>query len=65
MNLAGFRNCLAEHTVHSLSLLWLAYHISVVEQCCQMVKYNTMFYKNGAIYMLVCMAVRRTFSGGY
>jgi len=30
-------------------VLWLAYRIGVVEQCCQMVKYNTIFYKNGVI----------------
>ena len=37
---AGFRNCLAECTMHiaqSVTLLWLAYRVGVVEQCCQMV----------------------------
>jgi len=36
--LAGFRECLAEDTVHNLvALLGLAYCIGVVEQCRQMV----------------------------
>jgi len=38
VNFAGFRKCLAEHTVHYLvTLLGIAYHIGVIEQCCQTV----------------------------
>jgi len=38
--LAEFLNCLADYAVQSVTLLWLAYCIGVVEQCCQMVQYN-------------------------
>ena len=58
-DLAGFRNCLAEYTVRSLSSCYglltavadlLSVHrTGVVEECFKMVKYNTMFYKNGVI----------------
>jgi len=41
-------------------MLWLAYHIGVAEQCCQMVKYNTIYSENGEI--LQCMGVKRMFS---
>jgi len=37
------------HRAQSVTLLWLAYRIGVVQQCCQVLKYNTMFYKNGVI----------------
>ena len=37
--MAGFRNCLAEYTVHSmLPCYGLLYRIGVVEQCCQFTK---------------------------
>jgi len=48
VNLGGFPNCLAEYTVHSLSPccgLLGASRIGVVEQCCQMLWYNTIFTK--------------------
>jgi len=32
-------------TVCHPAMAWLAYRIGVVEQCCQMVKYNTIFLK--------------------
>jgi len=47
----------------SVILLWLAYRIGVVKQCCQMVWQNTIFCKNG-VNMLVCMAVGKIFSKG-
>jgi len=37
MNLVGFRNRLAEYTAQSVTLLWIAYRIGAVEQCCRMV----------------------------
>jgi len=37
------------HLAQSVTLLWLAYRIGVVEQCCQVVKCNKIFYKNGVI----------------
>jgi len=53
------------HGAHSVTLLWIAYRIGVVEQCCQMVKYNTMFYKSGKI-LHDCVHGRRKhfFQGG-
>jgi len=37
-NLARFHKCLAEYTLHNVvTLLGLAYRISVVEQCCHIV----------------------------
>jgi len=48
VNLAGFRNCLAEHTAHNLvTVLLIAYRIGVIEQCCQVVSFC----------MLVCLYV--------
>ena len=40
---------MAEYTLYSISPCppWLAYRIGVVEQCCQMLKKKTIFYKNG------------------
>jgi len=36
--MAGFRNCFGRiHTAQSVTLLWLAYRIGVVERCCEMV----------------------------
>jgi len=50
-NLAGFRNCLAEHTARSLSLCYglLAALVLLnnVARWCNM--YNTIFHKNGVI----------------
>jgi len=33
------------HRAPSVTLLWLAYRIGVVEQCCQVVSYNRIFIK--------------------
>ena len=54
------------HRAHSVTLLWLAYRIGVVEQCCQMWQYNTFFYKNGVI-LHACVHGRRKdyFQGGH
>jgi len=35
------------HRAQSVILPWLAYRICVVQQCCHMMQYNTVFYKNG------------------
>jgi len=53
------------HRAQSVSLLWIADRIGVVEQCCQMVKYNTIFHKNGVI-LHACVHGRRKecFQGG-
>jgi len=37
------------HRAQSVTVLWIAYRIGVVKQCCQMVQYNTIFHKNGVI----------------
>jgi len=50
------------HREQSVTLLWFAYRTSAVEQCCQMVKYNTIFTKMVEFYMLVCMGVGRILS---
>ena len=52
------------HRAQSVTLLWLAYRIGVVEQCCQMLKYNTLFTKTVQFFMLVCMGVGRIFPWG-
>jgi len=66
INLAGFRNCLAEYTVLSLSpcyglLTALVLLNSVVRW------YNTtqFFTKMVQFYMFVCMGVGRILSRGY
>jgi len=46
------------HRAQSVTLLWIAYRIGVVEQCCQMGKYNTIFHKNGVI-LHACVHGRR------
>jgi len=46
------------HRAQSATLLWLACCIGVVEQCCQMVYYNTIVCKNGII-LHVCVHGRR------
>jgi len=51
------------HRAQSVTLLWLAYRIGVVEQCCQMVKYNTIFYKNGVIFHACVHERGRIFPG--
>jgi len=64
-NLAGFRNGLAEYTVHSLSpcygLLTALVLLNSAARCC-----NTthVFTKMVSFYMLVCMSVRRNVSRG-
>jgi len=64
MNLAGFRNCLAEYTVHSLSpcygLLTAFALLSSVARWCNTTQF---FTKMVSFYMLVCMGVGRNFPG--
>jgi len=52
------------HRAQSVTLLWLAYRIGVVEQCYQMVKYNTFFYKNCVIFHACVHGRRKDFSRG-
>jgi len=52
------------HRAQSVTLLWIAYRICVVEQCCQMVKYNTIFHKNGAILHTCVYGRRKDLSRG-
>jgi len=63
VNFAGFRNCLAEYTVPSLSpcygLLTALVLLNSVARWCN----TTQFYtKMISFYMLVCMGVGRNFS---
>jgi len=46
------------HRAQSVTLLYIAYRIGVVEQCCQMVYYNTIFHKDGEI-LHACVHGRR------
>jgi len=50
------------HRAQSVTLLWLAYRIGVVEQCCQMVYYNKLFSKNGVILHALVHGRRKDFS---
>jgi len=63
VNLAGLRKCLPEYHVHNLvTLLGLAYHIGVIEHCCQMVQYYTIFYKKHFLQKwcnFTCLCVRK------
>jgi len=64
-NLAGFRNCLAEYTVHSLSpccgLLATFVLLNSVARWCNTTQF---FTKIVSFYMLVCMGVGTNFSRG-
>jgi len=46
-------------------MLWLAYRIGVVEQCCQMVQYNTIFYKHFVILRACVHGRRKDFFQGW
>jgi len=65
MNLAGFRNCLAEYTVHSLSpcygLFTALVLLNSVARCCNTTQF---FTKMVSFYTLVYTVVGRNFSGG-
>jgi len=65
VNLAGFRDCLAEYTVHSLSpcygLLTAFVLLNSVARWCNTTQF---FTKMVSFYMLVCMGVGRNFSRG-
>jgi len=52
------------HSAQSVTLIWLAYRIGVVEQCCRMVKYNTNFYKNGVLLHASVHGRRKDFFQG-
>ena len=66
MNLAGFRNCLEEYTVHSLSprygLFSALVLLNSVARWCNTTQF---FTKMVSFYMLVCMGVERNFSRGW
>ena len=65
MNLAGFRNCLAEYTVHSLSpcygLLIALVLLNSVARWCNTTQF---FTKMVSFHVLVCMGVGGNFSKG-
>jgi len=65
VNLAGFRNCLAEYIVHSLSpcygLLTAFVLLNSAARWCNTIQF---FTKVVSFYMLVCMGVGRNFSVG-
>jgi len=64
-NLAGFRNCLAEYTEHSLSpcygLFTALVLLNSVARCCNTTQF---FTKMVSFHMLECMGVGSNFSGG-
>ena len=49
---------MGEYAVQSVTLLWLAHRIGVIEQCCQMAQCSKFFYKNGVI-LHACVHGRR------
>jgi len=65
VNLAGFRNCVAEYMVHSLSpcyrLLTAFVLLNSVARWCNTTQF---FTKMVSFYMLVCIGVGRNFSRG-
>jgi len=65
VNLTGFRDCLAEYTVHSLSpcygLLTAFVSLNSAARRCNAAQ---CFTKMVSFYMLVCMGVGRNFPGG-
>ena len=65
MNLAGFHNCLAEYTVHTLSpcdgVLTALVLLDSVARWCNTTQF---FTKMVSFYMFVCMGVGRNFSWG-
>ena len=65
VNLTGFRDCLAEYTVHSLSpcygLLTAFVSLNSAARWCNAAQ---CFTKMVSFYMLVCMGVGRNFPGG-
>ena len=52
------------HRAQSVTLLYIAFRIGVVEQCCQMVYYNTIFRKDGVISHACVHGRRRNLSRG-
>jgi len=49
----------------SITLLWLAYRIGVIEQCCQMVSYSKFVYKSGVILHACVHGRRKDLSRGH
>jgi len=51
--MAGFRKCLPEHTARNLvTLFGMAYHISVIEQCCQMVQFCVLVCRKNSCHTI-------------
>jgi len=64
-NLAGFRNCLAEYIVHSLSSCYgLLTAFVLLTSAARWCNTTQLFTKMVSFYMLVCMGVGRNFSRG-
>jgi len=66
VNLAGFRNCLADYTVHSLLPSYSLLTALVLLKCYQMVQYNNnaIFYKKGVILHAFLHGLRKDFFQG-
>ena len=65
MNLSGFRKCLAEYTVHSLSPCYgLLTALGLLNSVARWCKYNTIFHKNGVILHACVHGHRKEFLQG-